>query len=232
MSFLGGSVPLIGVLTGPLTNNAINQTVNVGLGSVLGESLSQEIGLDLASEGILASQATPFMTAGISQAVNQTIANTLQSAGPLAPVLSQITSQGLTALGQNFLGGLTGISGSWDGVSSPTQQWPGAGGAEPAAEYGSSIFSPGTGGPDVIFSLQPANQTTLEYGSFYVDDSIVPTTLPWGDFSTDSLPDYTSAAYGPAFTTKAQSMGFDYGSTILDSESFFSGAGGINGFSF
>ena len=63
-----------------------------------------------------------------------------------------------------------------------------------------------------------------------MDDSIVPTTLPFGDFATDSLPNYTSAAFDPAFTTKAQSMGFDYGSDLVDIDTSF--VGGTNGFSF
>lgn len=248
MAFAGGQIPLIGVglggLTGvngggsgvggggfgrPLVNNAINTAVNVGLSTALGDSISQSIGLDLtAGQNILKTQVTPFLTTGVTQALNQTVSNSLGGLGPAAPVVSQIFSQATTALGLSFLGGLFGVQGSWNGVSSPTRQWPGAG-SEPDANYGSSNFSGGTGGPDVIFSIRPANQGPQLTGSeaFSVSD-LSPTTVALNAF-TGTPPNITGDAYSPAFLAKAESMGFSSSLSTIDTSGLT--LGGNNGFS-
>lgn len=224
MAFLGGAIPLIGVPTSPIVNNAINTTLNVGLSTVLGQSVSKEVGLDLtAGNNILKSQVTPFLTASVSQALNQQVSQSLQGAGPLGPVLSQISSQTVTALGQGLLGLIGGGNGgSWNGVSDPTQQWPGAGENESEVNYAGRAYTTGTGGPDVVFSIQPANAGPQSFGSAAFDTPFTSTSLPLTSY-TDNLPNFTSKAFDPAFTAKAQSMGFDYGSSFGDFKTDFGG---------
>ena len=224
MAFTSGPIPLIGISTAPFANNAINTTLNVGLSSVLGETVSKEVGLDLtAGSNILKSQVTPFLTASVSQALNQQVSQSLRGAGPLGPALSQIAAQATTALGQNILGGLFGAtSGSWNGVSDPTQQWPGAGGNESEANYSGKAYTTGTGGPDVVFSIQPANAGPQSFGSGAFDTSLAFTSMPLNNY-TDNLPNSTSKAFDPAFTAKAQSMGFNYGNGYGDFKTNFGG---------
>jgi len=228
MAFLGGAIPLIGISTAPLVSNAVNTTLNVGLSSALGEAVSKEVGLDLtAGSNILKTQVTPFLTAEVSQSLNRTVSSTLQNAGPLAPALAKISSQVVTSFGQNVLGGLFGSStGSWDGVSDPTQQWPGAGGDESTASYSGRAYTTGTGGPDVVFSIQPANAGPQTFGSLNIDTSLAFSSMPLTNY-TDKLPNFVSKAYAPSFTSKVQSMGFDYGYGYGD---FSTNFGGVNGF--
>jgi len=216
MAFEGGAIPLIGVASSAVTTNAINTSVNVGLSSVLGESISRDIGLDLtAGQDILKSQISPFLTSTLTQSLNQVVSNSLGGLGPAAPVLSQVFGQATTALGLNFLGGLGGGSGVWEGVSEPTQQWPGAGGdTETPANYGGSAFSTGSGGPDVVFSIQPANQGPQLTGSPLggsgnsAGGGSTPVTLPITNYTTE-VPSSAGGAFNAGFTAKAESMGFD-----------------------
>ena len=237
MAFLGGPVPLIGVGGNgtsrftPFATNAINTTVNVGLNAALGDDISRAIGVDLtAGQNILRTQVTPYLTSGVVQSLNQSVSNSLQGLGIAAPVVSQIFSQASTALGQTFLGGLFGVGGSWNGVSSPTQQWPGASG-EPKANYGASAYSTGSGGPDVIFSIQPANRgpqlsgLNLSPQSFLQGTSY--TTVATNAF-TDKAPSLTGSAYSASFLAKTESMGFSPNTTFQPSTLTY---GGTNGFS-
>ncbi len=228
MAFTPGKIPLIGISSEPYVSNAINTTLNVGLSSALGDAVSNEVGLDLAvGSNILKSQITPFLTVDVSQALNRSVSSALQNAGPLGPALSQIAGQTVTALGQNILGGIFGLAGgSWDGVPDPTQQWPGAGGNEGEANYAGRAYTTGTGGPDVVFSIQPANQGPQAFGSQAFDTSLAFTSMPLTDY-TEFAPDFTSKAFDPAFTAKTQSMGFDYGSSYGNFKTDF---GGVNGF--
>lgn len=248
MAFLGGPIPLIGVggrgavasgvtnsfatnRFSPLATNAINTTVNVGLSAALGDDISRAIGLDLtAGQNILRTQVTPYLTSGAVQSLNQSVSNSLQGLGIAAPVVSQIFGQATTALGQTILGGLFGVGGSWTGVSAPTQQWPGAG-AEPQANYGGSAFSTGQGGPDVIFSIQPANRGPQLSGLNLAPQSFLQglsyTKVATNAF-TDKAPSLTGSAYSASFLAKTESMGFSTSTKFSPSTLTY---GGSNGFS-
>ena len=157
-SFLAGAGQTI-------VSEVATNVLKVGLNSVLGSQITGVSGIDLSSGGtILASVITPSVTSGLSSLINQGISNSLQSAGPFGPVLSQIGTTVTTGLISSLFGGL---GGGGAGAATPAvagggntgnKRFPGAG-DEPKADYGGGgTYTLGSNGSDVVFSLQPANQ--------------------------------------------------------------------------
>jgi hypothetical protein len=127
--------------------------INIALNSQLGTSVVGPQGLSLnTGANILASTITPFITGAVAQGVNQTIQQSLQSAGPFGPILSNLgtglINQAFDGLAGNLLGNTN--------TATNFKMFPGAGrdGAEAPADYGGSAYTL----TDVVFSLQPANQ--------------------------------------------------------------------------
>lgn len=243
---IAGSVAAAGVgVTNPVTQQAISQfgvpTVNVALGTLLGSEVSEAMGVDIsAGAQVLTTQISPFVSTVAAAEVSTSVSNALQGSGLAGQFLGLAAGQATFALTQgiydtlfgglvsDLLGGLTGTT-SWNGVGEPTQQWPGAG-SEPNANYNGSSYSLGSGGPDVIFSIQPANQGPQAFGLESIDLPETFTTMPLNNFTT-TVPNNFSPAFDAAFNTKIQSMGLGYGSSqdYLVQPTI---TGGTNGFAF
>jgi len=172
--FQGSGQSFLGQAGQTLVTGIGQNILNVGLNSVLGSEITGISGIDLSSgQTILASVLTPSITGAAADLVNSSISNALQSAGPFGPVLSQVASTTVSGLfgsltGALGLGGggaagaadelLGGVAG--EGASGPkgaSQRFPGADASDPDADYGGSLYTLGPNGPDVVFTLQPAN---------------------------------------------------------------------------
>ena len=139
-----------------LAGNLAGSAVNIALNSALGTQVPGPAGLNLTSgANLLASAITPFVTSTVAAGINQSIQQSLQSAGPFGPALStagtEIVNQLFGGLGDAIFGGTS---------RGPNyKSFPGAG-DEPPADYGGSSYTLN----DVVFSLQPANQGPQQFG--------------------------------------------------------------------
>jgi hypothetical protein len=170
-SFAGSAGQALG---GALAGSAIN----IALNSALGTDVVGPQGLPLDSgANILASTITPFVTSSVAGAINQNIQQTLKSAGPFGPILSNI---GTSLVNQATQGITNAIFGATD-TATNYKMFPG-GGNEPPADYGGSSYTL----TDVVFSLRVANQGPQAFGDFsYENFPLSQTKLPWGTLNGD-----------------------------------------------
>lgn len=172
-SFFGSAGQSLG---GALAGSAIN----IALNSTLGTNVVGPQGLSLDSgANLLASTITPYVTSSVAAGINQSINNSLKSAGPFGPILSNL---GTSLVNQAFGGISNAIFGSTD-TATNYKMFPGGGG-EPPADYGGSSYTL----TDVVFSLQPANQGPQAFGdaqAYSFPKSI--TTLPFGEVTSMPL---------------------------------------------
>ena len=181
-----------------LVGNLSSSAINIGLNSVLGTKVAGPQGLSLTSgANILASVVTPYVTGSVSAGVNQTIQQSLNSAGPFGPVLSNLAT-GLTT--QIFNGLSSSILGATD-LATNYKMFPG-GGDEPPADYGGTSYTL----TDVVFSLQPANQGPQSFGDISYENVVMSETrVP--------LESWTSSAFSAPNSTanflKQAEMGVD-----------------------
>ena len=150
----GSGKSFLGSAGQSLAGSLAGSAVNVALNSVLGTQVAGPQGLKLDSgANLLASTITPYVTSSVAAGINQSINNSLKSAGPFGPVLSQLG----TGLVNQVLGSATNSIFGAAVQGSNYKSFPG-GGSEPPADYGGSSYTLGLSGGDVVFSIQPANQ--------------------------------------------------------------------------
>ena len=167
-----------------LAGNLAGSAVNIALNSVLGTQVPGPAGLNLTSgANLLASTVTPFITSNVAAGINQSIQQSLQSAGPFGPALSTLgtglVNQVFNGLGASIFGAATPGIGNADNF----KMFPGGGG-EPDADYGGSAYTL----TDVVFSIQPANQGPQTFGlnqAINFPKSI--TTLPFNQLTSMPL---------------------------------------------
>lgn len=169
-SFLGSAGQS---LAGSLAGSAINIAMN----SVLGTEVVGPQGLSLDSgANLLASTLTPYVTGNVAAGINQAIEQSLQSAGPFGPILSNL---GTSVVDQVFNSAANNLFAATD-TATNYKMFPG-GGDEPPADYGGSSYTL----TDVVFSIQPANQGPQAFGDFSAAfDPKIGTSLPWGDLTS------------------------------------------------
>lgn len=169
-SFLGSAGQALG---GALAGSAVNVVLN----SALGTEVVGPQGLPLNSgANFLASTITPYVTSSVAAGINQNIQQTLQSAGPFGPVLSNL---GTSIVNQVFQGVTDTIFS--DAITTTNYKMFPGGGGEPAADYGGTTYTLS----DVVFSLQPANQGPQAFGQ--EEASIFPksiTQLPFNELTS------------------------------------------------
>lgn len=144
-------------LTGALAGSA----VNIGLNAVLGTDVVGPQGLKLNSgANLLASTITPYVTGNVAAGINQSIQQSLKSAGPFGPVLSSLG----TGLVNQALNGITNsIFGATTGNATNYKMFPGGGGeGEAPADYGNRAYTL----DDIKFSIQPAYQGPRAFGDY------------------------------------------------------------------
>lgn len=185
-------------LTGALAGSA----VNIGINALLGTDVVGPQGLKLDSgANILASTITPYVTGAVAAGINQSIQQSLQSAGPFGPVLSSLG----TGLVNQALDGITNsIFGATTGNATNYKMFPGADGiGEVPAVYNNGSAYTLT---DIIFSIQPANQGPQAFGDQQaVNDPKTSTTVASGQITENSGTAQSGAA-AAANTLKAEKM--------------------------
>jgi hypothetical protein len=177
--YQGSGQSFFGSAQQALNGNAAGSVVNIALNSVLGTQITGPAGIKLnTGANQLATSLTPFVTSTVAAGINQSIQQSLNSAGSFGPVISTFAT---TAVNQLF-GGLADALGgaSSTGTNYGNKTFPGAG-SEPPADYaGGNAYTLGSTGGDVVFSIQPANQGPQAFGlskNFKLPTSI--TTLPF-----------------------------------------------------
>lgn len=163
-------------LAGGLASSAIN----IALNSALGTEVAGPQGLSLTSgANILASTVTPYVTSSVAAGINQSINNSLKSAGAFGPILSNLGTSLVNQAAQGITNAISGAT----GTATNYKMFPGGGGeGEAPADYGGSAYTL----TDVVFSIQPANQGPQAFGDFsYANFPGIDTTLPFGTLNGD-----------------------------------------------
>ena len=145
-----------------LSGNQIGSAVNIVLNSALGTQVAGPQGLSLTSgANLLASTITPYVTSQVAAGINQSIQNSLKSAGAFGPVLSTLgtgfVNQAFQGLTNSIFGGANNGLGGPGGTN--YKMFPGGGG-EAASDYGGSAYTL----TDVVFNLRPANRGPQQSG--------------------------------------------------------------------
>lgn len=139
-----------------LAGNLAGSAVNVALNGLLGTQVVGPQGLKLDSgANFLASTITPYVTSQVAAGINQNIQQSLQSAGPFGPFLSDLSS---TLINQVQAGISGAILGNTEQATN-YKMFPGGGG-EGAADYGGVAYTL----TDVVFNLRPANKGPQQDG--------------------------------------------------------------------
>ena len=147
-----------------LAGNQIGSAVNIALNSVLGTQVAGPQGLNLTSgANLLASTITPYVTSQVAAGINQSIQNSLKSAGAFGPVLSTLgtsfVNQAFQGLTNSIFGNATGAG---NGNATNYKMFPGGGiSGESKADYGGASAYTLT---DVVFNLRPANRGPQQSG--------------------------------------------------------------------
>jgi hypothetical protein len=168
-----------------LAGNLAGSVVNVALNSALGTQVAGPNGTSLTSgSNLLASQITPFVTSQVAAGINQTIQQSLTSAGAFGPILSIASGQ----LVNQLFNGLTNATAATTGDSWGQKAFPGAGDEPPADYGGGNAYTLGPNGGDVVFSLQPANQGPQNFGlNQSINDLTSQTFVPYDHFINPSF---------------------------------------------
>lgn len=154
--------------------------VNVGLNSLLGTSVVGPQGFSLTSgRNLLASVVTPYVTGSVAAGINQSIQQSLNSAGPFGPILSNFA----TGISNQIFTGITNNIFNATDIATNFKMFPG-GGNEPPADYGGTAYTLN----DIVFSLQPANQGPQAFGDAEsISFPKTVTTLPFNQLTQMSL---------------------------------------------
>ena len=177
-----------------LAGNLASSAVNIALNGALGTQVVGPQGLSLTSgTNLLASTITPFVTSSVAAGINQSIQQSLQSAGPFGNLLSDVGTGIVDQLAQGLGASLGGSN------ATNYKMFPGGGGDEARSDYGGNAYTL----DDVVFSLQPANQGPQAFGlgeSLNFSKSL--TTQPFTELSKMPL----SAGSATANTLKQSAM--------------------------
>ena len=179
-SFLGSAGQALG---GALAGSA----VNIALNSALGTNVVGPQGLSLTSgANLLASTITPYVTGNVAAGINQSIQESLQSAGPFGPILSNLDTSVVNQAFNGLTNTIAAATSAGNGNATNYKMFPGGGGqGEAPADYGEGNSYTLD---EVVFSLQPANQGPQRFGDYSAAfDPKMATTLPWGNLINSDL---------------------------------------------
>jgi hypothetical protein len=189
-----------------IASNLTGALINVALNPGLGQTISGTSGIDLFNgDQLLATAITPFVSSQLAGLANQQIQQSLTDAGPFAQNLFNQISPFTNSLLTQAIPGAT-PQGASDQRNGPSRSWPGAG-DEPDADYQGYVWNLGGGGPDVVFSIQPANQGPQQFGdAVNNNDPKIATTNVW-DTNISEVPSYQGVTYDAETLKKFSDMG-------------------------
>lgn len=210
-------------LAGPgqaILSNSASTLFNVGLSAVLGEKIAGSFGVDLtAGENILGSILTPQITGSISELINTSIQDTLNSAGPFGQAFSGVATDLATGAFNSLLDSI-GLGPETPALGAANakvgdRNFPGGGGEPPADYAGGGAYTAGPVGGDVIFSLQPVNEGPQLFGLENLSYDPKSASL-FGNLdlkqAADAIPSYANidfSNYNADQFVKLGDMGFD-----------------------
>ena len=153
-----------------LAGNLAGSAVNVALNGLLGTQVVGPQGLKLDSgANLLASTITPYVTSQLAAGINQNIQQSLKSAGPFGPFLSDLSSTLINQVQAGISGAILGNTGQ----ATNYKMFPGGGG-EGTSDYGGSAYTL----TDVVFNLRPANRGPQQDGlAQATNNPTTPTTM-------------------------------------------------------
>lgn len=147
-------------LAGGVINSAIGGVVNVALGPKLGQQVTGALGLPSpSSPDFLGSIVTPGLISSGTQALNQVLTDSIVNSGalgPAGPLVAGLAERTINNLAGDLLNSLNPLSTGGKGAA--TRYFPGAGDEEDA-NYQGKLYTPGAVGPDIVFSIKPAQST-------------------------------------------------------------------------
>ena len=164
-----------------LVGNLASSAINVALNSAFNTQVPGPQGLNITSgANLLASTITPYVTSSVAAGINQSIQQSLMSAGPFGELLSDLG----TGLTNQIFQGLTGNIAGQTGFTQSYKSFAGAGNEPPADYSGGGSYTLGSNGRDVVFSIQPANQGPQAFGlNQGISFPTSLTTLPFNQLS-------------------------------------------------
>ena len=128
---------------------------------------------------IAATSLTSSIPGVVSASLNQSIAKSLASAGPFAPLLTTVATNLTKSLVKGVASSLLGGGDPLVAKGENYKSFPGAGQNESAADYGGGrSYTLGLNGGDVVFSIRPAGSGAQSTGMALGEDPKAPTTLP------------------------------------------------------
>lgn len=188
-----GIIPTIKVTSNSAVNSAVNGVINnaaqgavsVALNQTLGQQAASALGFASGSQNFVGNLVNPLINAA-PQALNQAITSSILNSnalGPAGPLVSGLASNLTGQLTNSLSGGLgnVGALGAFAEGQGATRYFPGAGDEEDA-DYGGYNYTPGPVGPDVVFSIKPAQNAASAdvLAQMYGGNSGVSAALPWG----------------------------------------------------
>lgn len=178
MSVFSGVIPLVTItknnqanaFVGGLLNNLLTSGVSVALSQSVGAQVYNALGLSpQGSSNFLGSILTPGLIStgvgALSQAITNSVVNS-KALGPAGTLGSNLLNVGVSSLGGELTRVISnlGTNGSVaNKVNYGSQFFPGAGGqGEGDANYEGNLYTLGSGGPDVVFSITSALTTAAD----------------------------------------------------------------------
>lgn len=190
MQIFSGVIPVItlfknsqldSAVGGALTNLAY-KGLSVGVNQALGAELANKLRLGPTGDSnflspIVSPNIVNSGVAGLSQIVTTSITNS-KALGPLGPLAGNLVNEGINYLGNEAVKKIFGKLIEEGGLnkSKGTMYFPGANDEDPAANYGKNLpknllspnlldtgsqYTLGNGGPDVVFSIVPAETSAV-----------------------------------------------------------------------
>jgi hypothetical protein len=176
----GSGQSFLGSAGQALAGNLVGSAVNIALNNRLGTQVVGPQGLSLSSgSNFLASSITPYVTSQVAAGINQSIQQSLQSAGAFGPFLSDLSSTLLDQVQVGLSGAILGRGAQ----ATNYKMFPGGGG-EAASDYGGVAYTLN----DVVFTLRPANRGPQQDGlATATNTPTYATTLPVSNYTTTPI---------------------------------------------
>lgn len=230
--FFGGTIPIVAInpfnngttnIPGAVPNQnfgvgAATTAIGIGLNPAFGQTISNTSGFNLSNgQNFLATQIIPSVTAPLAKGIGDVVSNTLTALGPPGQLAEQFATGAVNTLTNTLFG---------TNAAGPNLAFPGAGGLGNAlANFASgAAYTLGVGGPDVVISIQPANQGPQLFGQQALSDPNTATSLGFSQF-TGEIPNYAGANFDTSSLAKLTAMDPAFSTSTSIGSNFAGGLG-------